>query len=196
MTLQAESLSRARVARRRLKWSHVEGYFFVAPFFVGFVLFTLGPFIASLVLSFTSWGLFGAPKFVGMQNYQQILTDDPSFSNSIVVTLYYMVGHIPLAMALAFAVALLLNQQVWGMPLFRTLYYLPAVTASVATAILWAWLFDPTFGLIDQVLAMFGIKGPNWLGVTTWAMPAFILMSLWSIGELMVIYLAALQGVP
>lgn len=197
MTLQAESVPRAGVVgRRRLKWSHVEGYFFVAPFFVGFVLFTLGPFIASLVLSFTSWGLFGAPKFVGLQNYQQILTDDPSFSTSIVVTLYYMVGHIPLAMALAFAVALLLNQQVWGMPLFRTLYYLPAVTASVATAILWAWLFDPTFGLIDQVLALFGIKGPNWLGVTTWAMPAFILMSLWSIGEMMVIYLAALQGVP
>lgn len=197
MTVHVDSLPRAQVLRRRrLKWSHVEGYFFIAPFFVGFVLFTLGPFIASLVLSFTSWGLFGAPTFVGLQNYQQILTDDPSFSTSIFVTLYYMVGHIPLAMVLAFAVALLLNQQVWGMPLFRTLYYLPAVTASVATAILWAWLFDPTFGLIDQVLALFGIKGPNWLGVTTWAMPAFILMSLWSIGELMVIYLAALQGVP
>lgn len=181
---------------RRLKWSRVEGYVFVAPFFVGFALFTLGPFLASFALSFTDWSLFGAPVFAGLNNYQQILTNDPDFATSILVTLYYMAGHIPLSMALAFAVALLLNQKVRGMPLFRTLYYLPAVTASVATAILWAWLFDPTFGLINQGLALVGLTGPNWLGVTTWAMPAFILMSLWSIGEMMVIYLAALQGVP
>lgn len=197
MTARVRSLEVGQLSRpRRLKWSHVEGYFFVAPFFVGFVLFTLGPFIASLALSFTSWSLFGAPTFVGLENYQQILTNDPKFATSILVTLYFMAGHIPLSMALAFVVALLLNQKIRGMPLFRTLYYLPAVTASVATAILWAWLFDPTFGLINEGLAIIGIKGPNWLGVTTWAMPAFIIMSLWSIGEMMVIYLAALQGVP
>jgi multiple sugar transport system permease protein len=181
---------------RRFKWSRVEGYLFVAPFFLGFLLFTLGPFVASLVLSFTKWTGIGAAHFVGLRNYQTILTDDPKFRTSIGVTLYYMAGHIPLAIALAVAVALLLNQPVRGIPLFRTLYYLPSVTASVATAILWAWLFDPTFGLINQMLALIGIHGPNWLGRTTWAMPAFIIMSLWGIGELMVIYLAALQGVP
>lgn len=197
MTVSANSLAVGkRVFPRRVKWSHIEGYVFIAPFFVGFILFTLGPFLASLVLSFTRWSLFGAPKYVGLHNYQQILTNDPYFTTSIVVTLYYMAGHIPLAMLLAFAVALLLNQPVRGVALFRTLYYLPAVTASVATAILWAWLFDPTFGLINQALLVIGIKGPNWLGITTWAMPAFILMSLWGIGEMMVIYLGALQGVP
>lgn len=181
---------------RRFKWSRVEGYAFVAPYFAGFLLFTLGPFVASLVMSFTKWELFGAPQFVGLRNYRDIVSDDPKFAISIANTLYYMAGHIPLSMALAFAVALMLNQKVWGMPLFRTLYYLPSVTASVATAVLWAWLFDPSFGLINNALALLGIKGPNWLGTTIWAMPSFIVMSLWNIGSLMVIYLAALQGVP
>ncbi len=140
--------------------------------------------------------MFGAPEPIGLRNYEDILTADPKFSVSIVNTLYYMAGHIPLGMALAFFMALLLNRNVRGLPLFRTLYYLPSVTASVATAILWAWLFDPAYGLINEALGLFGIEGPNWLGLSAWAMPAFIMMNLWNIGANLVIYLAALQGVP
>ena len=158
-------------ARRGVRWSHVEGYFFVAPFFVGFLLFTLGPFVAALVMSFMKWGLFGSPEFVGLQNYRLIFTDDPKFTTSLINTLYYMAGHIPLAMMLAFAVALMLNRKVAGMPLFRTMYYLPSVTASVAIYLLWGWIFDPSFGLLNQGLELIGIEGPNWLGTTAWAMP-------------------------
>lgn len=191
----AEAVAGPR-ARRGVRWSDVEGYFFVAPFFVGFLLFTLGPFVTALVMSFMKWGLFGSPEFIGLQNYQLIFADDPKFTVSLINTLYYMAGHIPLAMMLAFAVALMLNRKVAGMPLFRTMYYLPSVTASVAIYLLWGWIFDPSFGLLNQGLALIGIHGPNWLGTTAWAMPAFIIMSLWSTGGLMVIYLAALQGVP
>ena len=111
-------------------------------------------------------------------------------------TVYYMAGHIPLGMAMAFFVALMLNQKVWGQALFRTMYYLPSVTASVATAIVWSWVFNSRFGLLNNFLELFGIPGPQWLADTRFAMPALIIISLWGMGSTIVIFLAALQGIP
>jgi multiple sugar transport system permease protein len=141
------------------------------------------------------WKGIGIPRFVGMANYMRMFSDDEAFIASIRNTVVYTVVHVPGVMFLAFVVALLLNERVRLMPLFRTLFYLPSVTSGVATVVLWVWILHPA-GLLNRALALFGISGPNWFGSTTWALPGLILMSFWNIGTNMLIYLAGLQGVP
>jgi multiple sugar transport system permease protein len=125
-----------------------------------------------------------------------MFTADPKWIKSLWNTLYFTLLHVPLIMMIAFLMALLLNRRMPGIGLFRTLFYLPSVTAGVATAILWRFIFNYRYGLLNQSLNILGIKGPNWLGSTVWAMPAFVIMSIWGFGSLMVLYLAGLQGVP
>ncbi len=168
---------------------------FVAPWLITFIWFTLGPFIASFYLSFTSYRFHDFPTWIGFENYTRLFTDDAKFVRSVLNTLYYTAVHVPGIMLLAFFVALLLNQKVRGQPIFRTAFYLPSVTAGVATAFLWIVLLQPN-GLINQALGLVGIEGPRWLTSTAWAMPALILMSFWGLGTTMIIYLAALQGIP
>jgi multiple sugar transport system permease protein len=177
---------------RKREW---QGLLYVSPWLIGFAIFILYPFLWSIQLSFMDWKGIGTPRFVGLQNYVQLFTDDEPFLISVRNTLAYTLVHVPGTMALAFVVALLLNEKVRFMPLFRTLFYLPSVTSGVATVVLWVWILHPT-GLLNNALAVFGIQGPNWFGSTTWALPGLVLMSLWNIGTIMVIYLAALQGVP
>jgi multiple sugar transport system permease protein len=180
------------------RWRRWRGVAYVMPWFIGFVLFTLGPFFFSLYLSFTEWQLLGAIKFVGLANYQQLFFEDPLFLKSLANTTYYTVFHVPGSMLLAFAAAILLNQQIKFRAFFRTLFYLPSITPGVAAVILWVWLLHPT-GIINTVLGFLGVPRdiqPNWFGSTTWAMPGLILMSFWGIGSLMIIYLAGLQGIP
>ena len=165
------------------------------PWLITFLWFTLGPFIASIYLSFTNYRFIGLPTWIGFQNYANLFGDDPKFIRSIINTLYYTGVHVPGVMLLAFFVALLLNQKVKGQPIYRTAFYLPSVTAGVATAYLWILLLQPN-GLINQFLGIVGIDGPTWLTSSTWAMPALILMSFWGLGTTMIIYLAALQGIP
>jgi multiple sugar transport system permease protein len=187
--------------RRWLSASDVWGYAFIGPWLIGFLLFTLGPFVASFYLSFTEYKLIDAPSWIGLTNYDTMFSSLWSDEGDIQVwtslrnTVYYTVFHVPLAMVLAFSIALLLNADVRGMPLFRTMFYLPSITAGVATAILWLWLLNPN-GLVNYGLGLIGIAGPRWFGSTAWAMPGLILMSLWSIGGTIIIYLAGLQGVP
>jgi multiple sugar transport system permease protein len=177
------------------------GYLFLAPWLIGFFVFTLGPFIASLYLSFTDYQLVGAPEWVGLKNYVTMFSSLWSDSGDIYVwtalknTLYYTSLHVPLSLILAFFIALLLNANVRAMPLFRTLFYLPSITAGVATSILWLWLLNPN-GLVNYALSLVGIQGPAWFGSTLWAMPGLIIMSLWGIGGTIIINLAGLQGVP
>ena len=168
---------------------------FIAPWLITFLWFTLGPFIASIYLSFTNYRFIGLPSWVGLDNYVRLFTDDPKFIRSIINTLYYTAVHVPGIMIMAFFVAILLNQKVKGQPIYRTAFYLPSVTAGVATAYLWILLLQPN-GLVNQFLGLVGIDGPNWLTSSTWAMPALILMSFWGLGTTMIIYLAALQGIP
>lgn len=181
-------------SRRRVRWRDFQGALFVLPWFVGFVVFSLGPFIASLAISLTNWSLTDPPAFVGLANYEHLFSDE-LFIKSLVNTVYYLAFHVPGQIILAFCVAGLLNRKVKGLPIFRTCFYLPAVTSGVATAIIWLWLFQPQ-GLLNQWLELLGIAGPNWLGSTQWAMPSLILMSLWDIGTPMILFLAGLQGVP
>jgi multiple sugar transport system permease protein len=171
------------------------GYLFVSPWLIGFVLLTLVPMVASLYFSFTEYNIVDPPKWIGVQNYTHLL-NDPLFWQSLKVTLYFAVLSLPSGLVLGFVLAILLNQKILGVKLWRTLYFLPSVLSGVAVTLLWIILFNPQIGAINQLLEKVGIKGPGWLNNPDWAIPSLVIMSLWGVGSNMIIYLAGLQGVP
>jgi multiple sugar transport system permease protein len=171
-------------------------YIFIAPWLIGFILFYAGPIVASAGISFTKWPMLRSPTWIGFANYAKILGSDALFRKSLFNTAYYVVFSVPLQIMLALILAILLNQDVRWMPLFRTFFYIPSLITGVSVAVIWSWLLNPQFGLVNHFLALFGIEGPDWLFDTKTAMPAMILMSLWGVGGSMVIYLAGLQGIP
>ena len=181
---------------RLRKKEAIEFYLIISPWIIGFLLFLGGPIVASAVLSFTDWNLLNPPSWVGVDNYLTIFTDDDMFWQSLKVTAIYTGASVPLGLMLSLLLALLLNTEVRGVRLFRTIYYLPSVMSGVAVALLWSWLFNPDFGLVNHLLGLFGIPGPTWLASETWALPAMIIMSLWGAGQSMLIFLAGLQGIP
>ncbi len=173
-----------------------EGYAFVGLWLAGFVFFSLGPVLASLYLSFCKYDLLTPPRWVGLNNLAELFTD-PIFGRSLANTLYYCVFTVPLGLIGSLGLAMLLNNKLRGIYTFRVIYYLPALTSGVAISLLWRWIFNPELGLFNSFLGFFGVKGPDWLTSTTWAMPAIIIMSVWgSLGGPMLIYLAGLQGIP
>ncbi len=168
---------------------------FISPWLLGFIAFSGGPIIASAVISFTDWNILSTPKFVGLANYQR-LVNDPLVWKALGNTIYYTIGSVILMTVASLLTAILLNQELRGVRFFRTLYFLPSVTSGVAIAILFAWMYNPEFGIINYMLYKIGIVGPNWLFDEFWAMPAIIFMSLWTIGSNMMIILAGLQDIP
>jgi multiple sugar transport system permease protein len=180
------------------------GHFFIAPWLFGFLVLVLGPFLASLYLSFTKYELYGAPEWIGLANYRNLfaglLNPDDGDSRVRVAfynTLYYTVFSVPLGLIVAFLLALLLDARVRGRAIFRTMFYIPTITPAVASAILWLWLLNPTYGPVNLFIERaLGVPGPDWFGSTAWAKPALILMSLWQVGNVVIIYLAGLQSVP
>lgn len=171
-------------------------YIFASPWILGFVFFSLGPMIASAYLSLTNYSVLMPTTFVGLYNYQEMFKDD-SLRNAIWNTAYYTLLAVPLGTALALAVAVMLNRKdIKGRSVFRAAYYIPSIMPIVALSILWIWLLQPRFGLINNFLGLFGVTGPNWLGDPSWAKVGLVLMSVTGIGFSMVIFLAALQGVP
>lgn len=186
-----------RRRRRFLTRTDLVGYLFISPWLVGFLVFTLFPFVASLLISLTNWEIVGDWDFVGTANYERLLSGrDDLFVESLKVTFIYSTTRVPLIQIIALALACLLNQPIRGRAIFRTIFYLPAVTAGVATAYLWAYLFSNNGGIVNTVLGLFGIQGPNWLYSTEWSLPTLIILSCWNVGTSMLIYLAALQSVP
>lgn len=171
------------------------GYLFISPWLIGFIVFTLGPLVASLYLSFTNYNLLQPPQFIGVQNYVQMVRD-PDFWQALSVTFYYAVFAIPLDLAVALALAILLNQRVRYMPLFRTIFYMPAILPPVATSVLWNWILNPDYGILNAFLHALGLPQPQWLVTPQWTVPAYIVMSVWGVGTWMVIFLAGLQDVP
>lgn len=182
---------RGTLARRQALWCYV----FMAPAILGLLLFSLGPMIASLWLSFTSYDLLSSPEWVGTENYVN-LAQDPLFRKSLSVTLIYGLVAVPCTMVIALVLAIMLNAKIPALPFFRSAYYLPSVISGVAVATLWKWMFNGEYGLINAGLARIGIAGPAWLTDEQWALRALIFMSLWGFGATMLIYLAGLQGVP
>jgi multiple sugar transport system permease protein len=179
------------VARREA----IAGYLFISPWLVGFFVFILGPIVASFYLSLTDYQIVRAPTFVGLDNYRRMLDDDLVWQALKVTSLYVAIST-PLVLALSFGVAVLMNQKVRGVGVWRTIFYLPNLVPLVATTMLWLWIFNPQFGLLNLLLRRIGIEGPLWLRSSDWALPSLILMSLWSVGGPMLIYLAGLQGIP
>jgi multiple sugar transport system permease protein len=172
-----------------------EGYLYISPWLLGFLIFTAFPLFSSIWISLTEWNLFSAPKFVGFANYSKLFSD-PLFWQALKVTGKYVFISVPLRLIIGFSLALLLNNKIVGMGIYRTIFYLPNVTSGVAVSLLWLWIFNPEFGILNAILLKMGIVGPAWLMSETWALPAIIIMSLWTVGGSMIIYLAGLQGIP
>lgn len=186
--------TRGALARRET----IAGYLFLLPNMIGFVIFTALAVVASAAISLTSWDLLSDPEFVGFQNYVELLTDDPLFRTVLWNTFYFTVVSVPASTAIALGLALLFNTGLRAIPLFRTAYFLPVITATVVVALVWRWFFNPDFGILNYMLYRMGVDSPpNWLASRTWAMPSVIILSVWKqVGYNMVIFLAGLQAVP
>ncbi len=171
-------------------------YLFAAPWILGLLIWTLGPMIASLYLSFTSYDLFTSPQWVGLQNYSDLLTADDTFRHALTNTFYFVVIGLPINLVVSLATALLLNERLRGILFFRALYYVPSLVPSVASGVLWISLFDPQYGIIDGLLRALHLPTVDWLTDPAWIKPAIVIILLWGVGNGMIIYLAGLQNVP
>ena len=174
----------------------ITGILFIMPVVLGIIIFVMYPMIFTLLLSFTDYNNLQIPKFVGLNNYINIFTNDPFFKKSLIVTAYYALGSVLVTMITAFLIAILLNQDIKGRAVFRTIFYLPTIVPAVASSILWLWLFNPNFGLLNSLLQMIGLPKQQWLSGETTVIPSLIVMSLWACGNTIIIFLAGLQDVP
>jgi len=170
-------------------------FLFISPWIIGFLLFTLYPVVSSFYFSLTDYDATRAPNFVGLSNYIYAF-QDPVFAISIKATLYYTLLSVPLGLLLSLVFAMLLNANVACKGAFRTFMYLPSMISGVSLSLLWSWIFNPQFGIANYLLSLMHVQGPLWLMDENWAVPSLIIMSLWTTGEGMVIFLAALQGIP
>jgi multiple sugar transport system permease protein len=173
----------------------LKGLAFLSPWIVGFLVFAMLPICLSLYYSFCDYDLLKPPVYRGLENYRKLF-HDPVFWHVLRNSLYYAALALPMGIIISLGVAILLNTKVVGRPIFRTIVFIPSLVPTVASAMLWMWLLNDKLGLINTILGYFHIPGPGWLTTTTWVIPAFVLMSLWGVGNTVVIYLAGLQDVP
>src|SRR4051794_27515739 len=193
--LDERSLRSSRWKRLR-RGDMLPALLFISPWIIGFTWFQLYPIAASIRYSFTDYNMMQPPSWVGLSNYQRLFTEDDLFRQSLINTAVYCIVSVPLDLAVAFFFALLLNLNIPGRPIFRTIFYFPAVIPSVATAILWSMLLSTKGGLVNILIKAFGFQPIAWLTSPTWTMPSLVLLSLWGIGPIVVIFLAGLQDVP
>lgn len=200
MTSQQLELGRAPARPKkslRVRLRRWVGLVFIAPWLIAFILFEAIPIASAIYHSFTDWTAIGTTvRWVGTANYVEFLTRDRLFWKSVSNTLYYIGFSVPLGIAVAFLLALMLNAKIRGSGTYRTIYYLPSVVPTVAAVIVWVFIFETRRGILNFLLELVGVPPIRWLSDPQWAMPALIIMSLWSIGATMVIYLAGLQGIP
>jgi multiple sugar transport system permease protein len=180
-----------------LRRQAILGFLFISPWVIGFLIFGLYPIIVSLYYSLCQYDVLRIPQFIGLQNYEQLLFEDNYFWTSIWNTFFYTALRVPLAILGSLLLAVLVNNAVKGVRIFRTIYFIPSIVTGVVLSVLWLWMLNPQYGLINSFLAYFGIQGPLWLLDPDWSKPSMVLMSLWSIGGgRMLVFLAALQGIP
>jgi len=185
-------MTKSKSLSNEAKW----GIVLALPAILGFLIWTLGPMVASFILSFTDWNVVSTPHFIGIENFRKMFMEDFIFKKSIYATLYYTLGSVLSTVIFAFLIALLLNQKIKGLPIFRTIFYLPSITPAIASAMLWIWLFNPDFGLLNQLLGRFGIPRLQWIYDEKQVIPSLIFMSIWGMGGTIIIFLAGLQGIP
>lgn len=191
--LQAASYRFGLSPRRR---EYLWGYFFIAPWIIGFLVFSLIPIASVFYFSTTQYSALSSPIFTGSANYEKMFLRDPYFIRSLANTLIYVVVRVPLHITIGFALAVALNAKLRGVRLLRTFFYMPTIVPAVANAVLWMWILESQVGILNYVLKAGGLPTTNWLGTVTWAMPSLIVMSLWQVGSIMTIFLAGLQGIP
>jgi multiple sugar transport system permease protein len=172
------------------------GYLFISPWLVGFLVFTLYPFCQSFYLSLTRYNIIQEPKYIGFANYKMMLFEDELFWKSLWVTIRYALVSVPIVLVVGVLLALLLNINVKGMSVFRTIFYLPSIVPMVATTSIFMWILNPQVGLVNRVLALFNITGPGWLTDPKWTLWSLVFMAIWGAGGSMVIYLAGLKDIP
>jgi len=178
-------------ARRNFLW----GLFFTSPAIIGLLLFVAYPVLASLYYSFTSYSFFGDFKWIGLINYADLFSDD-NWWMSLGNTVYILIFSVPLGIVVALGLALLLNIKTRAQAIYRTIFYIPSILPIVAAAVVWNYVLNPQYGIFNNMLNAIGITGPGWLSSPYWAKPALIIISLWGVGNLMIILLAGLQDVP
>jgi len=177
---------------RKLYWLGI----FLLPSLVALSIFTVIPVLSSLALTLYEWDLLTPPQFVGLANVNRLI-HDRGFWEALAHTLYFIVGYVPLVIIIALVVAVILNQRLRGLLFFRAAFFVPVVSAWVAVALMWKWIFNPKFGIFNYFLGLLNVQGPAWLFDPQWAMPAVIITSVWKdIGFVMVMFLAGLQGIP
>ncbi len=174
----------------------VWGWILIAPLAAGLTLWVIFPMGLSFVTSLLKWDMISQPEFVGLGNYISLITESDLFRTCVKVTLYYTVVSVPIQLILALAAAMLLNANVRWLGVFRTIFYLPSLIPLVVTSIMWLWLYNTQYGLINAMLVGMGLDRVQWISSTAMVVPSLVIMSTWSIGNLVVIFLAGLQGIP
>jgi ABC-type sugar transport system permease subunit len=172
------------------------GYAFISPWLIGFTVFTAIPFVASVYLSFTRYDVVSSPVWVGLANYRKLFYADPLFWKSLSITFKYSLVAVPVGVLAGVALALMLNLEIRGISVYRTLFYIPSIVPIVATSVVFVWILNPQIGLVNGLLKNLGIIGPAWLQSTRWAFWSLVFMSLWAVGGSMIIYLAGLKDIP
>jgi multiple sugar transport system permease protein len=185
-----------RAMSPRARREAIEGYVSISPWLIGFLIFTVGPLLASVYYSLTQWTITRPPQWIGAENYVRMFTRDPLFWQALKVTVLYVMLSLPLKLVAGLGLSLLLNMRLRGMNLYRTVFYIPAVISGVAISLMWMWLLQPDTGVINTLLSMVGIQGPGWFWDPNWALPSVALMGIWSVGGSAIIYLAGLQNIP
>jgi multiple sugar transport system permease protein len=193
----AQRFSQNKFSKLRMR-EIVLGYLYISPWLLGYLFLTLGPVFVSFYLSFTQYSIITPPRFIGPENYIRAFTQDPLFWRSVGNTLYFVAISVPLSITISLSLALLLDQGLSGAKLFRTLFFLPTITPIVASVLLWKWIFQPDFGILNYLLSLLDIQGPRWLASPQWAKPSLIIIYLWGTvgGSQMLIFLAGLQNIP
>ncbi|TCZ75396.1 sugar ABC transporter permease [Paenibacillus albiflavus] len=187
------AVKRHKKVRSLEKWTP---FLFISPWIVGIVVFTIGPLFFSLIMSLFDWPVTSSPKFVGLDNYTKMFTSDPQFYNSLTITLKFAAFYVPLSLVVSLILALLISQPVRGAKVFRTIFYLPAVLSGVAVSIIWGWIFNSKYGILNYALSLLGIEGPKWLVDPKSAIFTIVIASAWGVGTMMLIFYTNIKSIP
>jgi multiple sugar transport system permease protein len=192
-TLPRTASRRGMTARTR---EAIWGFVFIAPWIIGFLVFSLFPILSVFYLGFTKYNVLQPPRWIGLDNYIEMFTADRLYYTSLYNTLYYIGFRVPSWIVIGLTLAILLNRQTPGISVYRTVFYLPTIIPLVASSMIWLWMLNPQFGFLNTFLREFGIVAPNWLRDPVWAKPAIVILGIWQLGQTMMIFLAGLQEIP
>ena len=195
-SIESAAIAKTRGDAHKHLMANVKGLLFISPWLIGFLMFTIYPILASLYYSFTRYDVIRDPKWIGAKNYVKLFTNDALFKQVVGNTLYFVIIGVPLGVIAAFLLATLLNNDIKFRPLFRTIFFLPSIVPSVASAMVWLWVFNAQYGVINSTLAGMGLEAIPFLSSPVLSKPSLILIHCWSQGSAIVIFLAALQDVP